>query len=171
MTGGQRWDRSPFFVGNAVEALAVAEGVDVEDVFAGARGIRRAVVAAAAPGALGRRCDIAVQGIARDAAEEIDLRAGGALRIGDAFDEGGKGRWIARLVRRTKDAAFVGGPFVRIERIADLLQGAAQLGFLPRWMAISESGSAIEASVATIAAVMRTSIRVKPRCIMISASG
>src|SRR5690606_37678678 len=83
--GTRRVMRSPFLVGHAVEAGALGQRIHVVHVRALARRIRRAGVAAPAPGALGLDAGVGVQRVARQPAQEVDAPALLVLDVGHAL--------------------------------------------------------------------------------------
>src|SRR5438034_2680632 len=117
----------PIPVGLAVDALAGREREDVEDIVAFTGIVRRARVAAFSPGGSGGKRRIGVEGIARDAAQEVDHRLLRALLVVDAFGELLEFLGIARVADRLPDSALVRSLLVGVDRVADLAQRAAQL--------------------------------------------
>src|SRR6266705_6797777 len=79
---------SPIPVGLAVDALSLREREDVEHVVAFLGVVGRARVAALSPGGRGGKRGIGVEGIARDAAQEVDVGVRRGLRVVDALGEG-----------------------------------------------------------------------------------
>src|SRR5207248_6573414 len=118
---------SPIPIGLAVDALSLREREDVEDIVAFTGIVGRARVAALSPGGRGGKRGIGVQGIARDAAQEVDLRLLRALLVVDALGEVLEFLGIARVADRLLDQTLVRSLLVRIDRLADLAQRAAQL--------------------------------------------
>src|SRR6266571_5156136 len=117
----------PIPVGLAVDALALREREDVEHIVAFLGIVGRARVAALAPGGRGGKRGIGVEGIARDAAQEVDLFLLRALLVVDALGEVLEFLGIARVSDRFPDSALVRSLLVEVDRIADLAQRAAQL--------------------------------------------
>src|SRR6266705_1544200 len=117
----------PIPVGLAVDALSLREREDVEHIVAFTGIVGRARVAALSPGGRGGKRGIGVQGIARDAAQEIDLGLLRALLVVDALGELLEFLGIARVADRFADSALVRSLLVEVDRIADLAQRAAQL--------------------------------------------
>src|SRR5712691_5520637 len=117
----------PIPVGLAVDAFALREGEDVEHVVAFLGIVGRARVAALAPGCRGGKRGIGVEGIARDAAQEVDLFLFRALLVLDALGEVLEFLGIARISDRFPDSALVRCLLVDVDRLADLAQRAAQL--------------------------------------------
>src|SRR5688572_16523756 len=109
---------SPILVGHAVQSGVGAARVDVEYVVARLRRRGRALVAAQAPLGFAHR-------ILRHAPQEVDGLA--VALVGDALGERGERRRIARLVGAALDLAFVGRALVRVDRLANLAQRAAQI--------------------------------------------
>src|SRR6266705_5310394 len=118
---------SPIPVGLAVDALSLREREDVEHVVAFLGVVGRARVAALSPGGRGGKRGIGVEGIARDAAQEVDLFLLRALLVIDALGESLELLGIARVAHRFLDSALVRSLLVEVDRIADLAQRAAQL--------------------------------------------
>src|SRR2546421_11866568 len=94
---------SPIPIGLAVDALSLREREDVEDIVAFTGIVGRARVAALSPGGRGGKRGIGVQGIARDAAQEVDLRLLRALLVVDALGEVLEFLGIARVADRLLD--------------------------------------------------------------------
>src|SRR6266446_10450715 len=117
----------PIPVGLAVDALALREREDVEHIVAFLGIVGRARVAALAPGGRGGKRGIGVEGIARDAAQEVDLFLLRALLVVDALGEVLEFLGIARVSDRFPDSALVRCLLVDVDRLADLAQRAAQL--------------------------------------------
>src|SRR5436190_3257287 len=118
---------SPIPIGLAVDTLSLREQEDVEDIVAFTGIVGRARVAALSPGGRGGKRGIGVQGIARDAAQEVDLRLLRALLVVDALGEVLEFLGIARVADRLLDQTLVRCLFVEVDRLADLAQRAAQL--------------------------------------------
>src|SRR5688572_13688017 len=93
---------SPFLVRDLVETELFALRIDVVDILAGLRVVRRARVAAHAPFLAGER-------VARDAAQEEERALFGRGLVGHAVHERFQGRRIARAVDALLDLAVVGG--------------------------------------------------------------
>src|SRR6266446_1441665 len=117
----------PIPVGLAVDAFAGREREDVEHIVAFLGIVGRARVAALSPASRGGKRGIGVEGIARDAAQEVDLHLLRALLVVDALGEVFEFLGIARVADRLLDPAFVRGLLVEVDRLADLAQRAAQL--------------------------------------------
>src|SRR6267378_5148129 len=117
----------PIPVGLAVDALAGSERKDVEHIVAIPGIVGRARVAALSPGGRGGKRRIGVEGIARDAAQEVDHRLLRALLVVDALGELLELLGIARVAYRLPDSALVRSLLVGVDRVADLAQRAAQL--------------------------------------------
>src|SRR5258707_14963997 len=117
----------PVPVGLAVDALALCGREDVEHIVAFLGVVGRARVAALAPGGRGGKRRIGVEGIARDAPQEVDLLLLRVLLVVDALGEVLEFLGIARVADRLLDPALVRRLLVRVDRFADLAQGAAQL--------------------------------------------
>src|SRR5207302_157439 len=118
---------SPIPIGLAVDALSLREREDVEDIVTFTGIGRRGRVAALSPGGSGGKRRIGVEGIARDAAQEVDLHLLRALLVVDALGEILELLGIARVAHRSLDSALVRSLLVEVDRIADLAQRAAQL--------------------------------------------
>src|SRR5437667_5037542 len=118
---------SPIPIGLAVDALSLREREDVEDIVAFTGIVGRARVAALSPGSRGGKRRIGVEGIARDAAQEVDLFLLRALLVVDALGEVLEFLGIARVSDRFPDSALVRCLLVDVDRLADLAQRAAQL--------------------------------------------
>src|SRR6266571_8696041 len=117
----------PIPVGLAVDALALREREDVEHIVAFLGIVGRARVAALAPGGRGGKRGIGVEGIARDAAQEVDLFLLRALLVIDTLGEVLEFLGIARVSDRFPDSALVRCLLVHVDRVANLAQRAAQL--------------------------------------------
>src|SRR5436309_4968850 len=117
----------PIPVGLAVDALALGEREDVEHIVAFLGIVGRARVAALAPGGRGGKRGIGVEGIARDAAQEVDLFLLRALLVIDTLGEVLEFLGIARVSDRFPDSALVRCLLVHVDRVANLAQRAAQL--------------------------------------------
>src|SRR5204862_945498 len=111
---------SPIPIGLAVDALSLREREDVEDIVAFTGIVGRARVAALSPGGRGGKRGIGVQGIARDAAQEVDLRLLRALLVVDALGEVLEVLGVARVADRLLDETLVQSVLVRIERLTDM---------------------------------------------------
>src|SRR5438552_1951175 len=118
---------SPIPMRLAVDALSLREREDVEDIVAFLGIVGRARVAALAPGGRGGKRGIAVEGIARDAAQEVDLFLLRALLVVDTLGEVLELLGIARVSDRFLDSALVRCLLVHVDRVANLAQRAAQL--------------------------------------------
>src|SRR5581483_8891502 len=121
---------SPVLVRPSVAALSGREREHVEDVGAVARLVGVARVAALAPGRRGRERRVRVERIARNAAQEKDLLALGALLVLHALGELLERLRVAGLVDRLLHAALVPRELVGVDGVADLAQVAAQLALL-----------------------------------------
>src|SRR5882724_10808242 len=117
----------PVPVGLAVDALALCDREDVEHIVAFLGVVGRARVAALAPGPRSGKRRIGVEGVARDAAQEVDLVLLRALLVFYALGEVLGLLGIARVAHRLADSALVRRLLVGVDRLADLAQGAAQL--------------------------------------------
>src|SRR5258707_1782912 len=117
----------PVPVGLAVDALALCDREDVEHIVAFLRVVGRARVAALVSGPRGGKRRIGVEGVARDAAQEVDLVLLRALLVFYALGEVLELLGVARVAHRLADSDFVRGLLVGVDRLADLAQGAAQL--------------------------------------------
>src|SRR5256885_2840180 len=118
---------SPIPIGLAVDALARREREDVEHIVAFPGIVGRARVTALSPGGRGGKRGIGVEGIARNAAQDVDLFLLRALLVVDALGEILELLGIARVAHRSLDSAFVPSLLVEVDRLADLAQRAAQL--------------------------------------------
>src|SRR5438552_3251470 len=118
---------SPIPMRLAVDALSLREREDVEDIVAFLGIVGRARVAALSPGGRGGKRGIAVEGIARDAAQEVDLFLLRALLVVDTLGEVLELLGIARVSDRFPDSALVRCLLVHVDRVANLAQRAAQL--------------------------------------------
>src|SRR5712691_6259684 len=117
----------PIPVGLAIDALALREREDVEHIVAVLGIVGRARVAALSPRGRGGKHGIGVEGIARDAAQEVDLYLLRALLVLDALGELLEFLGIARVAYRLLDSALVRSLLMEVDRLADLAQRAAQL--------------------------------------------
>src|SRR6267142_1021085 len=117
----------PVPVGLTVDTLALRDREDVEHVVAFLGVVGRARVAALAPGPRGGKRRIGVEGVARDAAQEVDLVLLRALLVFYALGEVLELLGIAGVAHRLADSALVRRLLVGVDRLADLAQGAAQL--------------------------------------------
>src|SRR3954471_5200638 len=111
---------SPLPVWNPVQAAEIAFRMHVVHVFAAARRVGRARVAAQRPRFVGQR-------IGRDTPQEVDARALRIALVDRALDERRKARRIAGLVDRLVDRTVVRGALVGVDRLADIAQRAPQL--------------------------------------------
>src|SRR5258708_36238111 len=111
----------------AVDALAPCDREDVEHIVAFLGVVGRARVAALAPGPCSGKRRIGVEGVARNAAQEVDLVLLRALLVFYALGEVLELPGIARVAHRLADSALVRRLLVGVDRLADLAQGAAQL--------------------------------------------
>src|SRR3989475_5446928 len=117
----------PIPVGLAVDALAGREREDVDHIVAFPGVVGRARVAALSPGGRGGKRGIGVEGIARDAAQEVDLFLLRALLVVDALGEFLELLGIARVADRLPDSALIRSLLVEVDRLPDLAQRSAQL--------------------------------------------
>src|SRR5258707_8437413 len=117
----------PVPVGLAVDGLGLCDREDVEHIVAFLRVVGRARVAALVSGPRGGKRRIGVEGVARDAAQEVDLVLLRALLVFYALGEVLELLGVARVAHRLADSALVRRLLVGVDRLADLAQGAAQL--------------------------------------------
>src|SRR4051812_115319 len=99
---------SPLLVGDAVQPLVGAEGVDVVHVVSGLGVVGGALVTAQAPGLLGAGIRLQGKWIARQAAQEVDLGLPFWIaRVGDAIHQHLERRRIAARIDGARDAVVV----------------------------------------------------------------
>src|SRR5262249_46999252 len=104
--------------------------VDVEDVIARLRLVRRTLIAAQAPGFLGWHRSVRKQGVARDAAQEVDLDLLLARLVLDALHQYPQARRISRSSELQVDVPGLRSGLVRIQCITYLAQRTPEFGLL-----------------------------------------